>query len=251
MEGYIRTMNVKNLLPNALTMGNLLGGVIICYVAVAAEDLSQFTGVLAVIWLAAMVLDMLDGMVARALGVDGPMGVQLDSMADLVTGGLASAFVAHRLIIETGASLYLLPLLLPVTLVMAAAYRLARYNVRQSSGVKEGFFEGLPAPAAGVYWMGMMLWWDVAESGMEMKALIIMAGLGMVVLPLFMVMTKGVLGLKGWGVDAKIDRFRAVLGLIYVVIGIGTWFVWGNMFAAIPLCVLLHSCASLMITSKN
>ena len=79
----------------------------------------------------------------------------------------------------------------------------------------------------------------------------VVAGLGMVALPLFMVMSRGVLGLKGWGADAKIDRLRGVLGLIYVVIAVVTWFVWGNMFAAVPLCVLLHSCASLLITSKT
>lgn len=241
-------MNVKSLVPNALTMGNLLGGVYVCLMAATGGDLSN--GVVAGVWVMAMVFDLLDGMVARALGVDGPMGVQLDSMADMVTGGLAPSFVAYRLICEAGACDGAVMNLLPMTLVMAAAYRLSRYNVRQSSVVKEGFFEGLPAPAAGVYWMGVMMWWGVAESDLEIRTLIVVAGLGMVVLPLFMVMSRGVLGLKGWGADAGIDRLRGVLGVIYVIIGVGTWFVWGNLFAAVPLCVLLHSCASLMITSK-
>ena len=249
MDGYIRAMNVKNLVPNALTMGNLLGGVYVCMMAATGGDL--MSGVVAGVWVLAMVFDLLDGMVARALGVDGPMGVQLDSMADLVTGGLAPSFVAYRLICEAGACESLVMNVLPMTLVMAAAYRLSRYNVRQSSVVKEGFFEGLPAPAAGVYWMGVMMWWGVAQSDLEIRVLMVVAGLGMVALPLFMVMSRGVLGLKGWGADAKIDRLRGILGLIYVVIAVVTWFVWGNMFAAVPLCVLLHSCASLLITSKT
>jgi len=232
-----------------LTMGNLLGGVYVCMMAATGGDL--MSGVVAGVWVLAMIFDLLDGMVARALGVDGPMGVQLDSMADLVTGGLAPSFVAYRLICEAEACESIVMNVLPMTLVMAASYRLSRYNVRQSSVVKEGFFEGLPAPAAGVYWMGVMMWWGVAQSALEIRVLMVVAGLGVVALPLFMVMSRGVLGLKGWGADAKIDRLRGILGLIYVVIAVVTWFVWGNMFAAVPLCVLLHSCASLMITSKN
>ena len=249
MDSYIRAMNVKNLVPNALTMGNLLGGVYVCMMAATGGDL--FSGVVAGVWVMAMVFDLLDGMVARALGVDGPMGVQLDSMADMITGGLAPSFVAFRLICENGGCDSLVMNLLPMTLVMAAAYRLSRYNVRQSSVVKKGFFEGLPAPAAGIYWMGVMMWWGVAQSDFEIRVLMVVAGLGVVALPLFMVMSKGVLGLKGWGANAKIDRLRVVLGLIYTGIGVATLFVWGNMFAAVPLCVLLHSCASLLITSKN
>ena len=91
-------MNIKAIIPNSLTMGNLLGGAYVCWVAAAGGNLTD--GVVAGVWLAAMICDLLDGLIARKLGVDGPMGVQLDSLADVVTGGLAPAFVAFRLIID-------------------------------------------------------------------------------------------------------------------------------------------------------
>ena len=92
-------MNLKALIPNSLTMGNLLGGAYVCWMAASGSNLGN--GIVAGVWLAAMFCDLLDGLVARKLGVDGPMGVQLDSLADLVTGGLAPAFVSYRLITDS------------------------------------------------------------------------------------------------------------------------------------------------------
>ena len=91
-------MNAKALIPNSLTMGNFLGGAYVCWTAAAGHDLSS--GVVASVWFGAMVCDFFDGLAARMLGVDGPIGVQLDSLADVVTGGLAPAFVAYRLITD-------------------------------------------------------------------------------------------------------------------------------------------------------
>ena len=155
-------MNIKAIIPNSLTMGNLLGGAYVCWVAAAGGDLTD--GIVAGVWLAAMICDLLDGLIARKLGVDGPMGVQLDSLADVVTGGLAPAFVAYRLIIDDS---YLFSFfteeapivrVLPWAIAVAAAYRLARYNVSALNGDDGKYFEGLPAPATGVFWMGMIIW---------------------------------------------------------------------------------------------
>ena len=56
----------------------------------------------ALVWALAMFCDVLDGWAARKLGVAGPMGVQLDSLADVVTGGVAPAIVAMRLFQDHG-----------------------------------------------------------------------------------------------------------------------------------------------------
>ena len=79
-------------------MGNLLGGAFVCWAAASGDNITD--GRVAAVWLLAMFCDVLDGFVARKLGVDGPLGVQLDSLADMVTGGLAPAFVAYRLVCE-------------------------------------------------------------------------------------------------------------------------------------------------------
>ena len=56
----------------------------------------------AAVWMFAMLCDAFDGWAARKLGVDGALGVQLDSLADVVTGGLAPAMVAMRLFQDDG-----------------------------------------------------------------------------------------------------------------------------------------------------
>lgn len=244
-------MNLKRLIPNALTMGNLLGGAFVCWSAASGDDITN--GMVAGVWLLAMFFDVLDGFVARRLGVDGPLGVQLDSLADMVTGGLAPAFVAYRLVCESGACEGVVLNVLPALLVVAAAYRLARYNVSASEGKKGGYFEGLPAPAAGLFWMGMMMWWGVADvsGALQIRVMLVSAGLGMLLIPLLMVLKRKFFGLKGWGDDSRIDSLRMIVLGSFVLLSLGTWFAWGNVYAAVPLCVLLYSGLAFIFAPKN
>jgi CDP-diacylglycerol--serine O-phosphatidyltransferase len=251
-------MNIKSLLPNALTMGNLIGGIFVCWAAVSASalDKSLDSELVALVWLGAMLCDGLDGMVARWLKVDGPMGVQLDSLADLVTGGLASACVAYNILLQSGAR-ESVTMLLPILLVIAAAYRLARYNVSALEDENKGpnpFFIGLPVPAVGLYWMGIMMWRAEMYGGgferIEIMTCAVIVGIGIVGLPLMMVMKKKILSLKDWGVDKRIDRIRYGIGAGCLGVFAATWFAWGNVYAAVPLCVLLYSGVSLLTPPK-
>ncbi|MDA9835777.1 CDP-alcohol phosphatidyltransferase family protein [Flavobacteriales bacterium] len=244
-------MNFKRLIPNTLTMGNLLGGAYVCWEAASGAEITD--GRIAAIWLAAMFFDVLDGWAARKLSVEGPMGVQLDSLADLVTSGLAPAFVSYRLICESGACDSLILNALPALLVVAAAYRLARYNVSASEGVGTGFFEGLPSPAAGLFWMGMTLWWGVANTGgdYQIRVMLVVASVGMVIFPLLMVIKRPFFGLKTWGKDKTIDAVRMGLGAGFIAVAIGTWIAWGNAYAAVSLCVLLYSSLALIFAPKD
>ena len=252
-------MNFKRLIPNALTMGNLLGGAYVCWVSASGNDITD--GRIAAVWLAAMFFDILDGWAARKLGVESPMGVQLDSLADLVTGGLAPAFVAYRLICESGACELLVLNILPALLVVSAAYRLARYNVSASKGNGNGFFEGLPAPASGLFWMGMTLWWGesytcaiseaLSGSDFQIRVMLIVAALGVTMIPFLMVIKRPFFGLKTWGKDKTIDWIRRLLGVVFIVVATGMWIAWGNVYAAVPLCVLLYASSALVFTPKQ
>ena len=247
-------MNIKAIIPNSLTMGNLLGGAYVCWVAAAGGNLTD--GVVAGVWLAAMICDLLDGLIARKLGVDGPMGVQLDSLADVVTGGLAPAFVAFRLIIDDS---YLFSLfteeapivrVLPWAIAVAAAYRLARYNVSAMNGDDGKYFEGLPAPATGVFWMGMIIWAGGILNPQEAMSMVVTAGLGLILLPIFMVLKRKFFSLKGWGEDKRLDRIRKIFIGLSAVVAIGVAIAWHNVFAAAPLCVLLYSCFAFVLAPK-
>lgn len=93
----------------------------------------------------AVVLDMADGFVARKVGATTPFGVQLDSMADLISFGMAPAVLVHTWALDAwpvaawaGAFLWL----------ACAAFRLARFNVTVDPMADKRYFVGLPSPGA-------------------------------------------------------------------------------------------------------
>lgn len=142
---------MKKQIPNILTLLNLFSGCI----AILMAFRNNFEGV--VIWVAiAALFDFLDGMAARLLNAFSPIGKELDSLADLVSFGVAPASVLYILM-----SNYFLLNGAPVTIShyapylafiipLFAAYRLAKFNIdeRQST-----YFIGLPTPANGLFWI--------------------------------------------------------------------------------------------------
>ena len=140
--------SLKLQIPNLITLGNLTCGVVACYMA------SQ--GLLwqaAVYIIAGIFLDFFDGLAARLLGVASPIGKELDSLADVVTSGVAPALILFKTIPVDPTWLYVLSLaafLMPAF----AAYRLAKFNLdtRQSHS-----FLGLPAPSNALIWVGLAL----------------------------------------------------------------------------------------------
>ncbi len=93
----------------------------------------------------AVVLDMMDGAVARAVGATTPFGVQLDSMADLISFGLAPAVLIYTWVWdEWGVLAWLFAFLW----LACAAFRLARFNVTVDPLADKRYFIGLPSPGA-------------------------------------------------------------------------------------------------------
>src|SRR6202000_430525 len=104
------------------------------------------------IGLAALV-DFLDGLVARIFNATSPMGKQLDSLADLVSFGVAPGMILYQMLRmsfagqENGLDVSLVWLLPALLFPCAAAYRLARFNIDESQTYG---FKGVPAPAGGL-----------------------------------------------------------------------------------------------------
>jgi CDP-diacylglycerol--serine O-phosphatidyltransferase len=141
-------------LPNLLTAGNLFCGFVALTKIVEADPMSeayygQIKLALAFILLAC-IFDLFDGRVARWGGAESPFGREFDSLADLISFGVAPAFLVHRIVLrdvfvrhpELGwfiASIYLI----------CGAFRLARFNVLsayRTSASKD--FVGFPIPSA-------------------------------------------------------------------------------------------------------
>ena len=125
-------------LPSALTMVNLFLG---CAAIIRA--LHGDFAVAAELIVGAALFDVLDGGVARLTGTCSALGAQLDSLADLVSFGVAPAVLAF----EWGLADHGLPFAVAFVYVLAAALRLARFNVAHAEA-DPGVFTGLPSPAA-------------------------------------------------------------------------------------------------------
>lgn len=130
----------KSAIPNAFTLGNLSFGLLSILMTFHTEYLWASLFVLF-----AALADRYDGRVARFLNVDSEIGKELDSLADLVSFGVAPALLTYKLynFMSFGIWGYLLVLIFPI----CGAYRLARYNISTFDGV----FTGVPITLAGSF----------------------------------------------------------------------------------------------------
>lgn len=135
------------ILPSGLTLANLFCGVFA--IISASRGQFDFAGLLIVL---GGVADALDGRVARATGSGSRFGSELDSLVDIVSFGVAPAFIMYFAILSGDSWSWLISFLY----ITCAAIRLARFNVEQAGRAKR-YFHGLPSPAAGLtlatyYW---------------------------------------------------------------------------------------------------
>jgi CDP-diacylglycerol--serine O-phosphatidyltransferase len=125
-------------IPSAFTLGNLFLGLV--SMRYAFEGNYEMAALLVVI---GMLLDGVDGRLARMLDASSEFGKELDSLSDIVTFGVAPAFLLYVVALR---DLGLLGYLVAAVFPICGAVRLARFNV--TSGTP-GFFTGLPITAAG------------------------------------------------------------------------------------------------------
>ena len=164
-------------LPNLLTAGNLFCGFVALTKIVEANLTPDALGV--VNWmpiklalgfiLLACIFDLFDGRVARMIGVESPFGREFDSLADVVSFGVAPAFLVHRVVLAD-----LFPdhtqvgWLIASAYLLCGAFRLARFNclATMSGGGGGKEFLGFPIPAAAGLVASLtlfMIWWDEKE----------------------------------------------------------------------------------------
>ncbi len=163
-------------LPNLFTLAALFGGFYAIIMAVNGRFELAAVGVFC-----AMVLDSLDGRVARMTNTQSAFGEQMDSLSDVVSFGAAPALISYMWALKDlgrwgwfAAFVY----------CACAALRLARFNVN-TAVVDKRFFQGLPSPAAAALVAGFI--WLATDLGMKgpalawpMFALALYAGLTMV-----------------------------------------------------------------------
>jgi CDP-diacylglycerol---serine O-phosphatidyltransferase len=156
------------LLPNLFTTAALFSG----FYAVIAATADRFEAASVAIFIA-MLLDSLDGRVARLTHTESAFGAQYDSLSDLVSFGVAPALVMYEWSLvymkTSGWAWGKLGWLAAFFYATAAALRLARFNIKLGTADKR-FFLGLPSPAAAALMAGSVwVWNDLGYTGAELK----------------------------------------------------------------------------------
>ena len=147
-------MAIKKHIPNTITCCNLISGCVAIAYAFSGNVELSFTWIII-----GAVFDFFDGMSARLLNVSSPIGKELDSLADVVTFGVAPSTILFSELSVMSYPAILEPLrpILPFTAYIMAAFsalRLAKFNLdeRQALG-----FIGLPTPANALFWGSLII----------------------------------------------------------------------------------------------
>ncbi|GAB1451135.1 CDP-diacylglycerol--serine O-phosphatidyltransferase [Draconibacterium sp.] len=226
-------------IPNFITSLNLVSGSVAIIFAIDGHLI--FASIF--ICLAA-VFDFLDGFVARLLKAYSEIGKQLDSLADVVSFGVAPGAILFTLlkfslfgtgknipIQDIGGNWFVWLILFSAFLLpVFGAIRLARFNTNSSD---ENFFRGLPIPANGIFWaaMGLMLqspkYADLLPLVYTTKNLVIlgvfMAGMMVIHMPMFSMKPKSLRWSENWylyiflGLSALIIIFLNIYGLALII----------------------------------
>jgi CDP-diacylglycerol---serine O-phosphatidyltransferase len=237
---------LKDQVPNLVTLLNLVcGSVAIIMVFSGEMILASWLIILAALF------DFMDGFAARLLNARSSIGAQLDSLADVISFGLAPAAVMFQLILQNpgnnpvaAGGLPLLPFA-GLLLVVAGAWRLARFNSVPGQSV---IFKGLPIPATGLFVASLPLMIN------QMRAASILTGfienrftLIAVILLLSWLMVSSIpmMSLKFKNLIWKDNTYQFIL-----VGSVPLLFVFLR-FAAIPLVIILYLILSLISLSNK
>jgi CDP-diacylglycerol--serine O-phosphatidyltransferase len=249
---------MKKQIPNFITLLNLFFGCLAIMSAFQASTMASINeeGVMMVqipesIFYASLyiglagLMDFFDGFVARLLKVPSPMGMQLDSLADVVSFGVAPAFIVVQFLRLSLAndvnalSQNSIWIYAAFIIPMAGAYRLARFNIDSEQTT---YFKGVPIPMIGILTAAFPLIYWQAQANIFSKLILspIFWVVYILLVSFLMVMKTPMLALKGLG-----DKKNLILPLILVALEIAVsavFFKW----LAIPFGFIGYCLVSLL-----
>ncbi|MBU2919833.1 CDP-alcohol phosphatidyltransferase family protein [Winogradskyella psychrotolerans] len=250
-------MRLKQHIPNIVTLLNLFSGCIALIFAVngnfVAAAFFVFLGIF---------FDFFDGLLARKLNVQSPLGIQLDSLADLVTSGVVPGVIMFKLIslaIDApsfsthsdswnsvfhwqGFKMSVLPLI-GLFIALASAYRLAKFNLDED---QQSYFKGLPVPANTLVILSLPLILEYQNSDLINSIIINKWFLIALTLLSCYLLNSNIklfaLKFKNWGFkDNAIRYIFLILSVVLLIL---------LHFAAIPLIIALYIILSLLTKSS-
>ncbi len=223
---------MKKAIPHILTLGNLVCGVL----AIRAVVLDQAMLAITFVFIAA-VLDFFDGFVARALGVSGELGKQLDSLADNVTFGVVPAFmmlsIAGFVLQEPNTATDWFVFISCLLIAAFATLRLAIFNIstNQSTG-----FIGMPTPGNTLLIASLFYMYFLGDGGLINQVLSEPIWVAVVALisAIWQIMPIPLLALKfkTWGFKANLWRY---IFLLFALVVLLLWQIEG-----VPVVILFY-----------
>ncbi len=209
------------ILPNLFTLAALFSG----FYAVIAAMNSSFTIASVAIFIA-MILDCLDGRVARLINAQSAFGAELDSLSDIVCFGVAPALMIYRLDIgflqNTDIHLGKMAWLCSFIYMACVALRLARFNIQtdeEPTPFSKRYFSGLPCPAPAGFLAGLV-WLSDSYGWASLPMAIIFCGL-LVILAALQISNLRYRSFKDIDLNARV-RFAAMV-IILVAIVLISW----------------------------
>ena len=228
---------MKALIPNFITLLNLFSGSIA--VIYALEGQMKLTALFLCL---GIFFDFFDGLLARKLKVQSELGVQLDSLADMVTSGLVPGLVLFYLLGLAPQPSWETHNLLPyfgLLVTLASAYRLAKFNISDN---QSDAFIGLPTPANALLIIALPLILDFQNSD-AINAIILNPWflIGVTILSCFLLnapIKLIALKFKTWNFKDNASRYILILlSLVLLIV---------FQFAGIPLVIISYIILSLM-----
>ena len=233
---------MKAFVPNFLTLMNLLSGGIAVIFAVRGDLITAalfvFFGIL---------LDYFDGFLARKLKVTSDLGLQLDSLADMITSGLVPALVLFHLfelaLTPSWETRHILPYF-ALLVLLASGYRLAKFNI---STEQTNYFVGLPTPANALLVLSLPLILHFQNSDTYNTIILNPIFLTTVTVLSSFLLNAPIkliaLKFKTWNFNDNASRYVLIVSSLVVLIVF--------KFAGIPLIVLFYIILSLINPPQN
>lgn len=249
-------------IPNLFTLLNLVFGCLAIVfilqngIAIYADSTgSQLIDIPEKIWMASLfiglaaVVDFLDGFVARFFKATSEMGKQLDSLADVVSFGVAPCMIMYQFLRlsfaqqENGLDVSILWLLPAFLLPCAAAWRLARFNIDTEQSYS---FKGLPAPSNGLFFASLpLIYWNINEQWVRDLLLNKWFLYAIILLFVYLMVSRlPLMGLKFTDFSFKNNLSKYLLIIIAIVtIVVFKWL-------AVPVILLVYVILSLLFKNK-
>ncbi len=237
---------MKRHIPNTLTSMNVLSGCIACVMAFEGNYLWV------VIWIIiAAVCDFFDGFSARLLKAYSPIGKDLDSLADMVSFGLAPSIVVFRFLSDSHAIQLIGPPLsvyipyISFMLAIFSALRLAKFNIDERQTTS---FIGLPTPPNALFWISLCYGLDLNKLGIPSSTSVYLVIALVITFSLLLTSEIPMFSLKIKSLKFKGNELRYIL-FVFMIVAVILWGLLG-ISAGIILYIIL-SVASNIFSKKD